>query len=285
MGLWHGDDLDLTAYFARIGFTGRPEPTPATLRDMHRAHTTSIPFENLEIMLGRDVPLDLKSLQRKLVRSARGGYCFEHAALFAAALERIGFRFTALTARVTLGGDPVTRPATHALLVVEFDDGARFLCDVGFGRGPLEPIELVAGPEHDQSGWRFRLSASPTDDLFRTESWILWQHDGEWIDRHTFTLNPQFPIDFHVGNHFVHTSSSSPFTKRPFVQRFTESEHRTLDGTTLTTTAPDGGRAVHESSPEDLPQLLADVFAIELDATDSSTLAATESARQAAATA
>lgn len=89
-----------------------------------------MPFENLEIMLGRSIPLDVESLQDKLVARRRGGYCFEHGALFAALLERLGFRFPALVGRVTMGAPPASRLATHALLAVEFDDGTRKLCDV-----------------------------------------------------------------------------------------------------------------------------------------------------------
>lgn len=282
MSAWHSDDLDLSAYLERIGLSGPLPPTLGTLRALHRAHVTSIPFENAEIILGRPVPLDLASLQAKLVGDRRGGYCFEHAALFGAVLERLGFRFTALTGRVVVGGgDPATRPATHALLVVEFDDGSRHLCDVGFGRGPLEPIPLVHGAETDQDGWRFRLARETMDDLFATDRWTLRQHGREWAARHVFTLNPQSPIDWVVGNHFVSTSSRSPFTARTFAQRFSAAEHHTLDATTWTVALPDGQETVREVEPERLPTLLAEIFGIELDDPDGRALVAAETARAA----
>jgi len=155
---WDGEQLDLDAYLHRIGFDGDPAPTLAALRALHRGHVTSIPFENLEIMLGRGVPLDLASVQDKLVRRRRGGYCFEHTRLFAAALERLGFGFTALTGRVSMGSENKFRPATHALLRVETaDDERAWLCDVGFGAGPLEPLEFADGATATQGGgWRYR---------------------------------------------------------------------------------------------------------------------------------
>src|SRR6266702_8874091 len=100
---WDGDALDIEAYLARIGFPGERGPTVATLRALQFAHTTSIPFENLDSVLGRPVPLDLESLQDKLVRRRRGGYCYENVGLFAAALERLGFGVTALQGRVLMG--------------------------------------------------------------------------------------------------------------------------------------------------------------------------------------
>ncbi|MCF8569128.1 arylamine N-acetyltransferase [Gordonia sp. HY002] len=280
MTTWHSDDLDLPAYLARIGVTGEPSPTLDTLAALHRGHTTSIPFENLEIMLGRGIPLDLESLQRKLIGSRRGGYCFEHVTVFAAALERIGFRFTALSGRVTLGGDWSSRPPTHAVIVVE-SGGRRYLCDVGFGRGPLEPIELVDGTDVDQDCWRLRLTSEPVGDVFGTDRWILWQRVGDdWVDRHTFTANPQFPIDYRVGSHFVSTSPRSPFTTRPFVQRFAADAHHTLDDSTLTTAAPDGTQTSREVPVDELPTLLRDVFDIDLTDADGRSLVASETLRR-----
>lgn len=279
MTTWHGDELDLDAYLTRIGFDGERHPTAQTLAALHRAHTTSIPFENLEIMLGRPIVLDLDSLQNKLIRHNRGGYCYEHVTVFAAALERLGFRFTALAGRVTLGAEAV-RPRTHALIVVEFDENRRWLCDVGFGRGPLEPIELIAGNEVDQDGWQLRLSRTPLGadtEVLHPDQWTLWQRssvDGTvaWLDRHIFTLDPQYPIDYAVGNHFVSTSPRSPFTARPFVQRFAADVQHVIDGTTWTTTNPDGSCFTRDVEVGDVPALLADTFGIELSDDDNAAL-------------
>ncbi|TLH49737.1 arylamine N-acetyltransferase family protein [Mycolicibacterium aubagnense] len=279
MATWQGDQLDLDAYLARIGFHGERVPTVQTLAALHRAHTTSIPFENLDIMLGRAIVLDLDTLQNKLIRHMRGGYCFEHVTVFAAALERLGFRFTALAGRVTLGAETV-RPRTHALIVVEFDDNRRWLCDVGFGRGPLEPIELIAGNEVDQDGWQLRLSRAPLGadtEVLHPDQWTLWQRssvDGEvaWLDRHVFTLDPQYPIDYTVANHYVSTSPRSPFTARPFVQRFTADAQHVLDGTAWTTTKPDGSCFTRDVEIGDVPELLSASFGTELSDDDSAAL-------------
>lgn len=93
------EGLDLEAYRARIGHTGGLEPTIETLTALHRAHVLSIPFENLDILLGRPIRVDLASVQAKLVGDRRGGYCFEHNLLFAANLEHLGFEVTGLAAR------------------------------------------------------------------------------------------------------------------------------------------------------------------------------------------
>jgi N-hydroxyarylamine O-acetyltransferase len=83
--------LDLAAYLDRVNWNGPTERTYATLSGLLEAHVAHIPFENFDVILGRPVRLDLEGLQSKLAMSRRGGYCFEHATLFAAVLERLGF--------------------------------------------------------------------------------------------------------------------------------------------------------------------------------------------------
>ncbi|MFP8943599.1 arylamine N-acetyltransferase family protein [Streptomyces fenghuangensis] len=279
---WDGAELDLDAYLARIGHDGDRSPTEANLRALHRAHVLGIPFENLEIVLGRPVPLGLPALQDKIVRRARGGYCFEHARLFAAALERLGFGVGGLTSRVGMGSGRV-RPATHAVLRVETaqtaDTGRVWICDVGFGGSPLEPVELADGARTSGSGWEFRLerTATPLGATAQAREWVLHERRGageEWSDLHAFTLNPQYAIDWEVGNHYVSTHPRSPFVRRPIVQRTGPDVRQALYGATWVTTArADGSRRVRELKPREVPEVLRDVFGVGLDADDAEALA------------
>ncbi|GAA1460710.1 hypothetical protein GCM10009603_23410 [Nocardiopsis exhalans] len=133
---WHGGDLDLDAYLARVDLSDDLPPTLDTLTAVHRAHLATIPFENLNLLLRRPVLLDVPALTDKMVRRRRGGYCYEQNLLLAAVLDRLGFTLTAFSARVLMGGDGRPRPSTHALLRVEVD-GEPWLADVGFGGGGL----------------------------------------------------------------------------------------------------------------------------------------------------
>ncbi|MBF6299895.1 arylamine N-acetyltransferase [Nocardia amamiensis] len=271
---WNGADLDLDAYLARIGFDGERAPTVAALHELVRAHTTAIPFENLEIILGRSIGLDIATLQDKLVQRRRGGYCYENVGLFAAALERLGFGVTGLSGRVSMGAGAGLRPATHALLrVTTSDDDRIWLCDVGFGAGPLAPFELSTETGEFTAGeWKFRLERTLGE--LDSDLWVLHQfgRDG-WVDRHSFSLNPQYRIDYVVGNHFVSTSPRSPFTTRPYAQRFHPDVHHVLDGTTFVTEHPDGTSDTRELEPAELPKILAEVFDIDLDDADAAALA------------
>jgi N-hydroxyarylamine O-acetyltransferase len=143
--------IDLPAYLDRIGCPGEWPPTLETLNQLHLYHTTRITFENLDILQGRPIRIDLNSIQAKLVTARRGGYCFEQNRLFAAVLEAIGFSVTFLAARVRYRSQR-TLPRTHVLLKVEV--GRRpWIADVGFGTvGPLQPIPLMANKVREQFG-------------------------------------------------------------------------------------------------------------------------------------
>src|SRR5262245_53115701 len=92
--------FDLDGYLARIGWNGSREPTRATLGSVLRAHMRMVPFENLDVLLGRGIRVDLDGVYAKLVTARRGGYCFEHGTLLLAALQQLGFETVAHAARV-----------------------------------------------------------------------------------------------------------------------------------------------------------------------------------------
>ena len=204
--------LDLKAYFDRIGFNGDLTPDEGLLNALHQAHASRIPFENLDILLGRPIQVDLASIQRKLVHLRRGGYCFEHNILMAAVLTQLGFSVRQLAARVRLGSDQV-RARTHMLLMVDLD-GQPLLADVGFGaQGFQKPLPFVPGEIFRRFRWQYRIV--PED-----EAWVLQsQADDRWIDLFAFTLEPQYWIDYKVANHYVSTHPDSQFASDLIVQR------------------------------------------------------------------
>lgn len=208
--------VDLNAYLERIEHARRPTCTKDVLDSLHLAHATHIPFENLDILLGRPIRLDLAGLQSKLIHSKRGGYCFEQNTLFAAVLEQIGFRVTKLAARVRFGATRLL-PRTHVLLVVEAE-GQRWLADVGFGTvGPLLPVPLEPGQVVQQFGWSYRVIDDRDGGL-----WILQRLlTGIWEDLYVFTFEPQHAVDIEVANWYVSTHPESRFVQALIVQHST----------------------------------------------------------------
>ncbi|MCP2256795.1 N-hydroxyarylamine O-acetyltransferase [Streptoalloteichus tenebrarius] len=256
---WNSARLDLPAYLDRLGHDGPLDPTAETLRRLHRAHIHAIPFENLDIVLGRPIRVDLPSVQDKLVRRRRGGYCYEHNSLFAAALERLGYEVGALAVRVRMGSDKI-RPATHAALRV-VAEGRTWLADVGFGGGGLlEPVELKDGAEARQGEWTVRL------DREDVAIWVLrsWTPHG-WLDVYSFGLDPSYPVDFAVSNHYVSTHPRSPFVARLVVQRYSDRKQVVLTDDTLTVTLSDGTRDSRRVEVAEVATLLTDELGVALD--------------------
>jgi N-hydroxyarylamine O-acetyltransferase len=247
--------IDLDAYLVRIGYSGCLDPTVETLRGLHFAHATSIPFENLDILLGRGISLDLDALQAKLVAGGRGGYCFEHNTLFAAVLESLGFAVSRLAARVRYGSQTI-RPSSHMLLSIEIDDEP-WLADVGFGgAGLLYPIRLHQECEMPQGAWSYRVCAEGDVHVLQ-----LRRADG-WFDLYAFTREPQYAVDYVVSNHFTSTYPDSPFVRALVAQRTSPEARWTLRNLELTEERPDRTTTTTLPDDEALVARLADVFGL-----------------------
>jgi N-hydroxyarylamine O-acetyltransferase len=272
---WEVERLDLDAYLARIGLEAAPRPTPRGLRRLQRAHAAAIPFENLDILLGRPIRLDLDAVQDKLVARGRGGYCYEHNLLFAAALERIGLGVDRLSARVRMGA-AVPPPPSHMLLRVEAE-GIDWLADAGFGgEGLLEPLPLADGAVTAAPGWNHQLSREDE------RVWVLRSlHADGWFDLYAFTLDPQHRVDYEVYNHYLSTHPRSPFTAGIVVQRSTPAWRLSLTGLRLVETRPDGAETVEELDGASLAGTLRERFGIPLDDDEAARLLARVQAERA----
>lgn len=252
--------VDLSAYCRRIGYRGELKPDLRTLRALHEAHVGSIPFENVDVLLERPIRLDTEGLQEKLVRSRRGGYCFEQNNLFKDVLEAIGFTVTALGARVRYGTTGI-RPRTHMTLLVEAD-GRRYLCDTGFGmHGLLEPLLFEDGSLAEPPILSFRLRQE------NTTRWALQATlENGWSDLYAFTLEPQERIDYVVANHFTATYPESIFRNMLTAQLVHREERKMLRQGVLTVTTPQSQQTQAVRSEPEARVLLLTEFGIELPA-------------------
>jgi N-hydroxyarylamine O-acetyltransferase len=246
--------LDLDRYFERIGYGGPTTPTLANLAGLLRAHMTSVPFENLDVLMRVPIVLDPDLLFDKLVARRRGGYCYEHATLMQAVLARLGFTVTAHAARVTMVGTKATSPRTHMLLKVELFEGA-FVVDPGFGSlAPLEPVSLdgMRTPsgthwlEHDAG--EYTLEADTPDGL--VHAWVT-------------TMTPEYPIDFVLANHYTESHPQSAFTQRLMMRMFRDDGARITVMNREVTRRPGGTTQLADRAA--LRDLLAADFGIDVD--------------------
>jgi N-hydroxyarylamine O-acetyltransferase len=253
--IWGSDQLDLDAYLRRIDYDGPRTATPETLRAVHRAHLAAIGF--VADGIDRDhLPIDVKSVQDKLVHGGEGASCYEHNLLFAAVLARLGFSVTRLLARVRRGNTTDIRFRSHTTLVVSAGD-EQFLADVGFGdEGPLEPVPFRSGATVTVGGWRWRLDDDGAEWVLRS------MHADGWFDVYSFTTEAQFPIDFEVAAHFSLTSPRSVFRGHIVAMRVGPDVRHVLRDRVLETRYPDFADERRLIPAADVVQTMRDVLGL-----------------------
>jgi N-hydroxyarylamine O-acetyltransferase len=249
--------FDVDAYRERLGLDQAARPDLPSLRRLHEAHVRAIPFENLDIQMGRPIDLDLAQVQRKLVGRRRGGYCFEQNTLLLHALRAIGFDVIACEARVWQASMKVL-PRTHMVLVVTLG-GCRYLCDAGFGgETPLWPVAFDPA-EQRQFRWAYRLVRSGSAQVLQ-----MRQAEG-WTRLYAFEPEPRWPVDFEVANWYTSTFPGSRFVTTLTAQRATPEARYSLRNLTLS--VGDGMRdEVRELDRASLGPLLRDTFGLDLPA-------------------
>ncbi len=251
---------DLDAYCERIGYHGPRQADLATLRALHLHHVASVPFENLDVLLGRRISLDPAVIADKIILRRRGGYCFEQNTLFREILTALGFSVTPLLARVRWQVPAeVGTPLTHTILRVELD-GRSWLVDVGFGAvgstGPLamdtsEPQETP----HDQ-----RRLVPDGDGLVHQV-----RHGDTWGDVYRFSLTPPPAVDFEVGNWYSCTHPRAHFTNNLVVTRVRGAERLIVFNREFTVRHADGSATRQDiATPHELRALLIEHFGLHL---------------------
>lgn len=255
--------LDLAAYFNRIGYQGPAQPDLATLQGIVTAHGRSIPFENLDPLLGIPVAdLGAAALSDKLVARRRGGYCYEHNGLLGYVLEQVGFGVERFAGRVVWMQEPgAPLPAqTHNVLGVMIPgvDG-RYLVDVGFGGQALSsPIRLEAGPVQETRHEPYRL-------LDHEDGLVLQaQIRGQWLPLYRFSTRPQPRIDLEVGSWYVSTHPGGIFVTGLTAALITDEARFNLRGRNLAIHRRGGTERVRFDTAAQVLDALSERFGINL---------------------
>jgi N-hydroxyarylamine O-acetyltransferase len=248
--------LDLNAYFNRIGFDGIARPDLATLTALHRAHQLAVPFENLDVQLGRPIGLDVAGAYEKIVERRRGGWCYELNGVFGWALEKIGFDVTRMTAGVMRERLGDVQLGNHLCLLVRLDQP--YLVDVGFGGSLLEPLPLQ--PIH-RADTPYFITLNEIDGY-----WRFSEHTG----------GDPFSFDFRASSSdealmaekckYLQTHSASSFVQNLVVQRRTIDLHISLRGRVLCTTSASRAEKILLDSGEQLVATLRTQFDLDIPA-------------------
>ena len=218
-------------YLRRIGHAPVSTPDLATLASLQDAHVRAVPFENLDIHLGRPLRLDLDHLAAKVVADRRGGFCFELNGLFCALLLTLGFDARLVEARGTRDDGSLGTPFDHARILARFAS-TEVLVDVGTGVSPRGPIRLDDAPQRiGRCSYRVRRAGG----RYVSERW----EDGAWSPGWSFDTTPRALHDFAARCRHHERSPESDFTGKPLCTLVTEDGHLTLSDRRLITVRGD----------------------------------------------
>ncbi|WP_408633321.1 arylamine N-acetyltransferase family protein [Mycolicibacterium arenosum] len=258
------ESVDPAAYFARIGYSGPTDATETVLRDLVAAHGRTIPFENLDPLMG--VPVDLLGptvLAEKLIERRRGGYCYEHNGLVGFVLEALGYGVERLAGRVVwMRDEDAALPAmTHNVLAVTVPGEAeRFLVDVGFGGQTLSsPIRLVSGRVQRTRHEPYRIVDAGAHLVL--EALVR----DTWLPLYLFTTDPRPRIDLEVGSWYVSTHPASTFVVGLSAALVTDEARYNLRGRNLAIHHPDGSERIRFDTAGEVLDALGERFNIDVD--------------------
>ena len=212
--------MNIAAYLERINYEGAIEPAQEVLSNLHYANLLTVPFENLDIHLGRPIQLNEEHLFGKIVTQRRGGFCYELNGLFAWMLRELGYRVNLLSAEVFEEGG-FSPEFDHLVLLVKLEED--WLVDVGFGDSFVRPLKLFESGEQVQNGTAYRIEQSAN---YR----VLSQQDesGTWQHSYRFNLEPRELSDYMGRCRYHQTSPRSHFTQKRVCTRLTKEGRITL---------------------------------------------------------
>lgn len=247
---------ELAAYFDRIGFEGPPKADGATLYALCRAHTNSIPFENLDVQLGRETARSQSEIHDKLVSRQRGGWCYEQNGLMGWALGEIGFDVTRLVAGVMRAQAGDGQLGNHLCLLVRLE-GEDLLVDVGFGSSLLGPMPIMTGARVDAP---FEVGLTQVDDGY----WRFWESAHSDPFSFDFKIAPADQSVLDAKRIWQETDPASPFVQNLVVRRRDGVLHHTLRGKVLTTATIVGLDSRELATADELVDVLDDVFGLDM---------------------
>jgi len=250
--------MESKTYMERIGYRGPLRPSVEVLRKLHRRHMLSVPFENLDILLGRPIILSENAFYDKIIKHRRGGFCYELNGSFASLLKKLGFKVSMLSAGVARRGGGFSPDFDHMTLLVQLKEP--WLADVGFGDSFTEPKRLNMSRPQADHGKDYRFT--------RKDEWIILSRrtKGHRISepQYKFSLTPRKLEDFVPRCRWQQTSPRSHFRKGRLCTRLAPNGRLTLTDTKFTVTRGNKKVELPLKNPEEFGVLLRQRFGIDL---------------------
>ena len=249
--------IDIESCLERIEYKGPTEPTLDTLRGLQKAFLLKVPFENLDIHLGRRISLGSESIYKKIVTGKEGDFATNAIYFFSISSVGLGFQVKYLSARMVKGSS-LTPEYDHMVLLVRLQYD--YLVDVGNGQSCREPLRIDGSNWAASEGYTYRAGSHGKDYAL-----YFRQPEGAWTPRFLFTLTPRDRAEFSDMCHYHQTSPDSIFTKHRLVTIATPEGRVTLTDRQLSITKGAERQERGIDSEEEYLEILKEYFGIEID--------------------
>lgn len=181
-------------------------------------HIEELTFCNIQILLHKDVSLDLTNVVEKMITKKEGGYCFEHNKLIYETLLFLGFNVRPLFARV-LNNKEIDVPKTHRMTLLTYQN-ENYLIDVGFGfMSPGEALKFGEVPTVTTLNTSYIIQ-QVSEEIFELKI-IL---DNGFYTLYSFDLAVYNEMDFEVGNFYSSQHKDANFVKNLVLSKISTNE-------------------------------------------------------------
>ena len=223
--------MDIKEYLTRIKYQGDLFLNFETLQKLQKQHLMCIPFENLDIHYAIHIHLNIDRIYHKIIKSKRGGFCYELNSLFCKFLQEIGFNTKMISARVynNKTGD-FGEEFDHMAIIVKLKE-TEYLVDVGFGNFSFYPLTLDL--DVVQSDYRDNYIIEKYDNQYFLVSEII---KNEKKYKYLFSEIKRDLSEFAEMCKYQQTSLKSQFTQNKFISKPTANGRITITNNTLKVT-------------------------------------------------
>ncbi|MEQ8414800.1 MAG: arylamine N-acetyltransferase [Imperialibacter sp.] len=215
--------MDIDKYLHRIDVSAREQPGVRFLKHLHYQHLLHIPFENLDIHWGKEILLDTERLYKKIIEQKRGGFCYELNGLFYSLLTQLGFTCYMASARMPKPDGNLSPEFEHMCILVQLA-GEVFLCDVGYGKGPVYPLKVLE--ENIQMSLNQFYRIRKKDEV---GWWLDESDDGQaFEEKYLFSPKRRTLIEFIPRCLYQQTDPESHFRNGKMITQATPEGRKTL---------------------------------------------------------
>ncbi len=248
--------MDIERCLQRLDYGGPRDPSLRTLRSLQRAFLLHVPFENLDILLGREIVLSSQAVFEKIVDRKRGGVCYELNILFFNLLTALGFEVDYVSARMVKKAG-IGPEFDHMVLIakLEYD----YLVDAGHGHFCREPLRIDGESTSSAEGHEYRVGRCENDYALYSR-----HMNAPWSPRFIFSRSPRRWSEFESMNHFHQTSPGSPFTRRRLVALATDDGHLSAIDRSLIIMSRKGKKRIELDSEEAYRACINQYFGIKI---------------------